>query len=82
MASITIKVLSFLSQYSLRNNSGVQKNRVGLENFLKINNQKGWNKLGAFTIKAMYISISCFHIFFQILRRTLKKKIVNNEGLT
>ena len=82
MASITIRALSFLLPYSLCNNSGVQNNRGGFENFLKMHNQKGWNKLGVFTIKAMYISISYFHIFFRILRRTLKKNIVINVDLT
>ena len=47
MASITIRVESFLLPCSLRNNSEVPNDGAGVENFLRINNQKGWNKLGA-----------------------------------
>jgi len=57
MASNTIRVLSFLLLYSLRNSSGVPNNRgEGLENFLKINNQKGWSNLGGFKNKS--------HVYF------------------
>ena len=49
-----------------------------LENFLKPYNQKGWNNLGVSKIEAMYISISYVHTFFQIVRRTLNKKVVIN----
>jgi len=83
MASINIRVLSFIFSYSLHNNSGVLNNWEGaVENFLKISNQKGWNKWGVSKTKAMYSLISYFHIFFQILRRTLENKIVNNLDLT
>ena len=84
MGSIAIRSLSFLLPYSMRNNSGIPNNRGerGLENVLKINNQKDWDNLGVSKIEAIYISISCFHTFFQILRKTLKKKIANNVDLT
>ena len=37
---------------------------------------------GVSKIEFMYISISYFYTFFQILRRYLKKKIVNTVDLT
>ena len=52
-----------------------------MENVLKINTQKGLNTLGVSKIEFMYIYISYFHTFFQIPRRTLKKKILNNMDL-
>ena len=82
MASIAIRALSFLLPYSLRNNSGIPNNRGrGFEIALKTNNQKGWNNVWGFKIEFMYISISYFYAFFQILRRSLKK-ILNNVDLT
>ena len=51
MASITIRFLSFLLPHSLGNTFGVPNNGGGVENFLKINDQKGWNKLGGFKYK-------------------------------
>ena len=49
---------------------------------LKLIIKKGWNNLGVSKIEFMYILISYFHTFFQIPRRTLKKKILNNVDLT
>ena len=83
MALIANRVLSFLLPYSLRNSSGIPNNRGrGLENILKITIQKGWNNLGVSKIEFMYISISYFLTFFQMPRRTLKKKILNNVFMT
>ena len=80
---MAIRALSFLLPYSLHSNPRIPNNQGReLENVFKTNNQKGWDNLGASKLEAMYMLISYFHTFFQILRRTLKKKIVNNMDLT
>ena len=84
MASITIRALSFLLPYSLCNNSRIPYNRGGgrgLENVLKIKIKRVGIIFGVSKIEFMYISISYFYTFFQILRRSLKK-ILSNVDLT
>ena len=84
MALIAIRALSFLLPYSLRNNSGIPNNRGGrgFENVLKLIIKRVGIIFGVSKIEFMYISISYFYTFFQIPRRTLKKKILNNVDFT